>query len=374
MKHCQQCNLDFPDSFRFCGSCGGAIRDSLSCQGCGELVESKWTFCTNCGREFSSESPAVQASRPKTPEPTDVPAAPLPPSSTPRTPPPPTLTMSSSEQPAATARQRPEQVMPQEWYAAPDLLDETTETTATRVPRRDLVPKTTVAVPTATPHPQSGNGKAPPSLTMLAAYGESRTDAASEWQRRHALLVGLLLLVFFGALGFGGWYWWTHRVSVAQSPPQAAATSAPAVADSSSSASAASSATTSTGRITTGGGADEEWKRLREKRIGAKPSETGEIIAAFENAERKYPNDYRFPYERAKLSIKGITTHHEAFGALELAGEKAIDNGKAQEMLDSLMADKDGDFYKPSHGHREWAVLVQALSNKDKKGLNELHH
>ena len=126
--------------------------------------------------------------------------------------------------------------------------------------------------------------------------------------------------------------------------------------------------------MTTSRSADQEIKRLRERRIGAKPSEASEIIAAFEDAEKKYPIDYRFPYERAKLSIKGITSHHEAFGALSLAAEKAIDNGKSQEMLDSLMADKDGDFYKLSRGHREWQTLVQALNNKDKRGLNELHH
>ena len=115
-------------------------------------------------------------------------------------------------------------------------------------------------------------------------------------------------------------------------------------------------------------------KRLRERRISAKPAETGEIITAFEDEEKKYPNDYRFPYERAKLSIKGITTHHEAFGALALAAEKAIDNGKTQEMLESLKADADGDFYKLSRGHREWQALVQALSKKDPKRLSELHN
>src|SRR5712692_3181368 len=120
--------------------------------------------------------------------------------------------------------------------------------------------------------------------------------------------------------------------------------------------------------------ADEEIKRLRERRMVAKPSETSELIAAFEDAEKKYPTDYRFPYERAKLSIKGITTHHEAFGALAFAAEKAIDNGKAQEMLDSLTADQDGDFYKLSRGHREWQALEEALRNKDKGALKALHH
>jgi hypothetical protein len=210
---------------------------------------------------------------------------------------------------------------------------------------------------------------------MLAAYGESGRTASPEWQRHHFLLVGLLLLVFFGVLGLGGWYWWTHRAAVAQSPPQAASTNAPAVADSSSSsASTASSAPTTSAPIATSGGAEEEWKRLRERRISAKPSESSAIIASLNEAEKKYPRDYRFSYERAKLSIKGITSHHEAFGSLALAGEKAIDNGKAQEMLDSLKADEDGDFYKLSRGHHEWQALEEALQNKDKAGLKALRH
>ena len=342
---------------------------SLSCQGCGELVESKWTFCTNCGKSLS-ERPSDRVAPSTAPQPPEIVAAPVPRSSMPRTPPPPTLTMPSAEQLTTNTRQRVEGAS-QEWYAAPDLFDESDEITATPISRNDLVPKT-VAVSTV--RPQSGNGKSPPSLTMLTAYGESKTAASPEWPRRHGLLVGLLLIIFFGLLGLGGWYWWTHRGSVAQPPAQADSSSAPAAADSSSSAPLTTSAPKTAERITTNGGPEEEWKRLREKRIAAKPSETKEIIAAFEDAEKKYPNDYRFPYERAKLSIKGITTHHEAFGALSAAAQKAIDNGKSQEMLDSSTADKDGDFYKLSHGHHEWQALMQALSNKDKRGLNELHH
>jgi hypothetical protein len=60
-------------------------------------------------------------------------------------------------------------------------------------------------------------------------------------------------------------------------------------------------------------------------------------------------------------------------GARALAAEKAIDDGKAEEMLDSLIADKDGDFYKLSRGHREWETLTQALQNKDKAALKALH-
>src|SRR5712691_12014896 len=254
MKHCQECNLDFPDSYRFCGSCGGALRHSLTCHGCGELVESKWTFCTNCGRGLSPEVTPSLAIPSEAPEFREITAAASP------------AIPTSQTMPAPAPEQRPAQVASPEWYATPDLFEDTGETTATPVPQ-DLVPRTTIAVPIPTAHPRSGNGKAPPTLTMLAAYGESGRTASPEWQRHHLLLVGLLLLVFFGVLGFGGWYWWTHRASVAQTSPQAASTKASAVADSSASASTASSATTTSAPIATSTGVEEEWKRLREKRI-----------------------------------------------------------------------------------------------------------
>lgn len=66
------------------------------------------------------------------------------------------------------------------------------------------------------------------------------------------------------------------------------------------------------------------------------------------------------------LSIKGITSHREAFEPLARAAQKAIDNGQADEMLNRLMADKYGEFHKLSHGHREWEAIEQALRNKDK--------
>ena len=53
---------------------------------------------------------------------------------------------------------------------------------------------------------------------------------------------------------------------------------------------------------------------------------------------------------------------------------RSIDNGKAQEMLNNLTADKDGDFYKLSRGHHEWHALEDALRNKDKAALKTLHH
>lgn len=327
-------------------------------------MESKWTHCVYCGRQLLSDSIGEEIFPPDVAKPTGIGAPSALPSST-----------ASSLQTNSTHPfdQQSKKVSFQEWYAAPDLFDETSETTSIPIPRPDLMPKRTTAPPRLTARPRAGNGKTAPTLTMLSAYGGPDTTAPLGWQWRHGLLVGLLLLVFF-VLGFGGWNWWTHRAaSVAETPSQADSTIAPAV-DSSSLSSSSSKPATTSAPIAARGGADDEWKLLREKRIEAKPSEASEIITSLEEAEKKYARDYRFPYERAKLSIKGITTHHEAFGALSLAGEKAIDNGTAQEMLDSLLADKDGDFYKLSRGHREWQALVQALSNKDKQALNDLHH
>src|SRR5713226_5613768 len=119
MKHCPQCNLDFQDSYRFCGSCGGSLSDSRRCPGCGELTEGKWTFCTSCGKPLSSESTSDQKSPLKTPDSAERSAL-LDSSSTPRTPAPQTLTMPSSE-PAAATDQRSETGTPQEWYSAADL-------------------------------------------------------------------------------------------------------------------------------------------------------------------------------------------------------------------------------------------------------------
>ncbi|MGH9883351.1 MAG: DUF7577 domain-containing protein [Pyrinomonadaceae bacterium] len=117
---------------------------------------------------------------------------------------------------------------------------------------------------------------------------------------------------------------------------------------------------------------DDELKQLRERRIAAGASNRSAILQAFAATEKQYPNDYRFPYERSKLAVKGQQTssHDEAFAALSLAAKKAINTGKAREMLDSLVADKRGDFYKLSHVHREWTQLEEALKKKDKSLLS----
>jgi hypothetical protein len=115
---------------------------------------------------------------------------------------------------------------------------------------------------------------------------------------------------------------------------------------------------------------EEELKKLREKSLSAKPSERSKVFQAFVKVEKQYPRDYRFPYERAKLEVKG-SRRSEAFKALNVAAEKAIHTGKASEMLNGLEEDKSGDFSKLSQGRFEWSRLVAALKRKDTSLLSE---
>ena len=112
---------------------------------------------------------------------------------------------------------------------------------------------------------------------------------------------------------------------------------------------------------------EDELRQFREQRVGATGDDRVSILQAFIRTEKQYPNDYRFPYERAKLAINMAETrsHYEAFNALSLAAEKAIRADKAQEMLEALEADRTTDFHKLSHGHREWNQIVEALKSKN---------
>ncbi len=371
MKHCPKCNLEFPDSLRFCGSCGSALTEFRRCPSCGELTEGKWTFCTSCGKSLSPDTTSAQVSPPKTLEPANLPASP---SSTPapRTPAPPTLTLPSSEQSIHIDGQRTEKATPQEWYSADLYDDSTTAAPAPPLRPQERVLETKALIPHVTAATPAKDERSAPALTMLSAYGEP--EAPSQFRWWHGAILGLFVLLFISGLGIGGWYWRSHRGSVAQVTPSADSNNAPVPESSATFPSSTSTSQTLPAQTTTTNSADQEIKLLRERRTSAKPAESAEIIAAFQGAEKKYPTDYRFPYERAKLSIAGVATHHEAFGALALAAEKAIDNGKTQEMLDSLMADKEADFHKLSRGHHEWQVLEEALRNKDRASLKALHH
>ena len=118
---------------------------------------------------------------------------------------------------------------------------------------------------------------------------------------------------------------------------------------------------------------DDELKKLRERGMTASSSERSKIVQAFSKVEKQYPRDYRFPYERAKFVAKGkrLSRRSEAFKALNVAAEKAITTGKANEMLNGLESDKAGDFSELSQGRYEWSRIVAALKRKDTSLLSE---
>ena len=122
---------------------------------------------------------------------------------------------------------------------------------------------------------------------------------------------------------------------------------------------------------------EDELEKLREKRMdaGTKASERSKAYQAIAKAEKQYPRDYRFSYERAKLAANGslATSRTEAFKALSVAAEKAISNGKANEMLSGLEVDKSGDFQKLAQGRQEWSKLTMALKRKDSSLLSRDH-
>ena len=217
-------------------------------------------------------------------------------------------------------------------------------------------------------HPAS-EAKSAPTLTILSSYSEPETPSQFRWQ--HGLIVGFLLVLFVSLLGIGGWYLWRRPLPQISQSSNFTPGTTPENLSTPPSYRPTPAITAPKAPIVI---ADEEIRQLRERRTGAKPSERAEITSALEQAEKKYPNDYRFPYELSKLSIKGRVSHREAFESLARAAQKAIDNGQAEEMLNSFMADKDGDFHKLSHGHHEWEAIEQALRNKDKGLLKISDH
>ena len=183
------------------------------------------------------------------------------------------------------------------------------------------------------------------------------------------VIFGFLVLLVVSVLGIGGWYWWSQQRSISRSSSSSNSNPGPVAENPSTAPSYQPTSAISPQQRTIANNAEEEIRKLQARRIGAAPSERLEVISALEQAEKKYPNDYRFPYELSKLSIKGTISHHEAFEPLVRAVQKAIDSGQADEMLSRLTADKDGDFHKLSHGHPEWQVIEQALQTKDKGAL-----
>lgn len=115
--------------------------------------------------------------------------------------------------------------------------------------------------------------------------------------------------------------------------------------------------------------ADEEFAKINAELGRTDVSkQKADIESELHSAEGRFPDDYRFAYQAAKLEAITSKNHHEAFEMLFGAGKKAIEAGKAASLLTDLK--KDGStILKRLTDHKEWTVLEDALRNKDVKAL-----
>ena len=123
------------------------------------------------------------------------------------------------------------------------------------------------------------------------------------------------------------------------------------------------------------GDAGAWYQRLAAEVRNASGAERVGVDRRLEAAERKFPLDYRFSYERATLSVFGRDNHHEAFHHLRRSAEKAIGTEKAHQMLVSLEKDggPKGPLQRLAIGHREWGALREALEHEDRHRLRPEH-
>lgn len=178
-----------------------------------------------------------------------------------------------------------------------------------------------------------------------------------------ALLIGAFFLVFIVGLLVGSISPW--RIAIENRKDQTSADRTATAPTTAAQTTATQPPSTKYAATT----ADSEFKAIMEKRASATVDEYKQIAESMQAAGDKYPVDYRFPYEYAKLSVSGLG-HHHAFGLLYQAGQRAIDAGKTDQLLADLDRDKDAEFYQCSRGHKEWDTLKEALKKKDKSALD----
>ena len=118
--------------------------------------------------------------------------------------------------------------------------------------------------------------------------------------------------------------------------------------------------------------ADQEFARINAKLDSADTlKRKADIEGELHGAESRYPEDYRFAYQAAKLEAMSSKGHHEAFEMLFSVGKKAIEAGKSADLLIELQKDGRASL-KRLTDHKEWTVLENALRKNDSMAL-EIH-
>lgn len=333
MKHCEQCNQNFADDFSYCLSCGNPIKEVsvrantsresfdqetfVRCPQCRNYVRSDARLCEHCGTGLRN----VESSVTLRPEP------------------PPT-----------------QYVQPSQLHA----LSSSSQTSAEHSGFSGGVAPTRVAMPTA----PIRNDPTAPSLSSFQPYGTAPARRQSSFRWWHGML---LLVFFFGVIGVaavGVWWWLSNRDSATDDNRKTVASETNSSGPSTSQAKAEPTVAQNS--------ADIDLRRLQERIRNAQPSDS-EILTSISAAEQRYPDDYRFTYERAKLIGKGMISHGEAWRALRRAAEMAIDNNDAEEMLSDIKSRAQTDFRKLSSHYDEWNAIINGLESLDKSALPHVH-
>lgn len=120
---------------------------------------------------------------------------------------------------------------------------------------------------------------------------------------------------------------------------------------------------------------ERAYRKLAAEARAASGSGRLAVDVRLEAAERDFPSDYRFTYERAALAVYGRAAHHEAFHHLRRAAEKAIATERSDAMLARLERDgaPGGGLRKLAVGHAEWTALREALTRRDPDPLWREH-
>lgn len=188
-------------------------------------------------------------------------------------------------------------------------------------------------------------------------YAE-KTSSSSKLLLIGGITLALLLLPVFGAI-----LWWQTQKSDARSAN-----------DNRTVSNSTANSNASDENLAPQSAADDEFKRLQAKFSGGVSGKKASALEReIKDAESKYPEDYRFTYQKAKIETVNSKEHHEAFEMLYGAGEKAIKAGKSADLLSNLQKDKKSDL-KRLADHEEWTVLENALRKNDAEALEVSGH
>ncbi len=214
----------------------------------------------------------------------------------------------------------------------------------------------------------------PSSPVFLSKQTKEKPDSTKK--SKIPLLVGVLAVAFVLILGMGGFALWLFMPSGNSSGNKNVLDNKSAKIIENDRNPSSSPAFSEDNSASENNFADDELTKLNNERLSSSSNQMDELEAKLKKAEEKYPNDYRFTYQRAKLFAPLRNNHHKkSFSALFEAVSKAIKNNQASQMLSEITRDTNSDFRRMADGqHGEWTAIIEALQEKDESLLSEEKH